>query len=170
MSLITPDFGLLFWMTLIFGIVFFILAKFGFPMITGMVDKRSDRINESIAKAREAEQMLAGLEERQAWMIQETQQEQARILKEASDARNRMMEKAREDASEETARMLEHAKTQIAAEKESALRDIRRQVSLLSVEVAEKIIRKDLEKTSEQLDLIDKLFDEAARKDDSMRS
>ena len=48
MSLITPDFGLLVWMTLIFGIVFFVLAKWGFPLITGMVDKRSDRINQSI--------------------------------------------------------------------------------------------------------------------------
>ena len=51
MSLITPDFGLLFWMTLIFAILFFVLAKFGFPAITGMVDKRSERINESIGKA-----------------------------------------------------------------------------------------------------------------------
>ena len=58
MSLVTPDFGLLFWMTLIFAIVFFVLAKWGFPAITGMVDKRSERINESIEKAREAEKML----------------------------------------------------------------------------------------------------------------
>ena len=57
MSLITPDFGLLFWMTLIFGIVFFVLAKWGFPLITGMVDKRSDRIEQSIAKARENRHM-----------------------------------------------------------------------------------------------------------------
>ena len=59
MSLVTPDFGLLVWMTLIFAIVFFVLAKWGFPAITGMVDKRSERINESIEKAREAEKMLS---------------------------------------------------------------------------------------------------------------
>ena len=56
MSLITPDFGLLVWMTLIFGIVLFILAKFGFPVITSMVDKRSARIEESLRKAEEAQQ------------------------------------------------------------------------------------------------------------------
>ena len=60
MSLITPDFGLLVWMVLIFGIVFFVLAKWGFPLITGMVDKRSDRIEQSIAKAREADGFVFG--------------------------------------------------------------------------------------------------------------
>ena len=71
MSLITPDFGLLVWMTLIFGIVFFVLAKWGFPLITGMVDKRSDRINQSIAQAREAEKMLSELGDRQERLIEE---------------------------------------------------------------------------------------------------
>ena len=163
MSLITPDFGLLVWMTLIFGIVFFVLAKFGFPVITGMVDKRSERINESIAKAREAEERLGALSEEQARMLKEARQEQARILKEASDARESMMAKAREDAGEEARKIIEHAKTQIAAETESAMRDLRRQVSLLSVEVAEKIVRKSLDTTPEQLALIDRLVDEAVK-------
>ncbi|MBR4480109.1 MAG: F0F1 ATP synthase subunit B, partial [Bacteroidales bacterium] len=86
MSLVTPDFGLLFWMTLIFAIVFFVLAKWGFPAITGMVDKRSERINESIEKAREAEKMLSEMAERQAAMLEETRAEQGRILREAAQA------------------------------------------------------------------------------------
>lgn len=61
MSLITPDFGLLVWMTLIFAIVFFVLAKFGFPAITSMVDKRSARIEDALKKADEAEKRLSGL-------------------------------------------------------------------------------------------------------------
>lgn len=162
MSLVTPDSGLLIWMVLIFGILFFILAKFGFPMITGMVDKRSDRINDALDKAREAEQKLSTLAQQQEEMIEQTRQEQARILKEASDARTQMIAKAKEDAREEADKMLEHARTQIAAEKESALRDIRREVSALSVEVAEKILRKELDKTPEQLALIDKMLDEAS--------
>ena len=170
MSLITPDFGLLFWMTLIFGIVFFLLAKYGFPMITGMVDKRSERINESIAKAREAERQLAELAESQAKMIQEAQMEQARILKEASESGARIIAKAKEDAQEEVDRMLEHARTRIAAEQESAMRDIRRQVSLLSVEIAEKILRKELKQDSEQLELLDRMYDETAGLGESKRS
>lgn len=162
MSLITPDFGLLFWMTLIFAIVFFVLAKFGFPMITGMVDRRSKRINESIAKAKEAEESLATLAQQQEKMIQETRAEQARILKEASEARDRMIATAKEEARVQASDMIEHARIEIEAEKESALRDIRRQVSLLSVEIAEKVIRKDLESGAEQMALLDRLFDEAA--------
>ena len=61
MSLVTPDFGLLFWMTVIFAIVFFLLAKFGFPMITGMVNKRTDYIGKSLADAREAQRQLRDL-------------------------------------------------------------------------------------------------------------
>ena len=166
MSLITPDFGLLFWMTLIFGIVFFLLAKFGFPMITGMVDKRSERINASIAKAKEAEERLNALALEQEKMIQEARAEQARILKEASDAREQMVAGAREEARIEAEKMIEHAKVQIAAEKESALRDIRSKVTLLSVQVAEKIVRKELESSSEQRVLIDKLLDEAVKATD----
>lgn len=162
MSLITPDFGLLFWMTLIFAIVFFVLAKFGFPMITGMVDRRSKRINESIAKAKEAEESLASLAQQQEKMIQETRAEQARILKEASEARDRMIATAKEEARVQASDMIEHARIEIEAEKESALRGIRRQVSLLSVEIAEKVIRKDLESGAEQMALLDRLFDEAA--------
>ena len=157
-------------MTLIFGIVFFLLAKFGFPMITGMVDKRSERINESIAKAKEAERQLAELADSQAKMIQEARMEQARILKEASESRAQIIAKAKEEAQEEVDRMLEHARTRIAAEQESAMRDIRRQVSLLSVEIAEKILRKELKQDSEQLELLDRMYDETAGLGESKRS
>ena len=149
-------------MTLIFGIVFFILAKFGFPLITGMVDKRSERIAESIAKAKEAEEKLSTLTEQQNQMLEQTRLEQARILSEASEVRDNMIAKAREEAGQEAAKVIEQARRQISAEKEAALRDIRRQVSALSVEVAENLIRKELDQTSEQLSLIDKLYDEAA--------
>lgn len=162
MSLISPDSGLLIWMTLIFAIVLFILAKFGFPMITGMVDKRSERINESIAKAKEAEQKLARLAEEQKRMIEEARLEQDRIFKEATDTRATIIAQARQDAQDEASKILAHAKTQIAAERESAIRDIRRQVAAISVEVAEKVVRKDLEEDSEQMDLLARMVDEAS--------
>lgn len=160
MSLITPDFGLLFWMTLIFAILFFVLAKFGFPAITGMVDKRSERINESIGKAREAERRLEQLSEQQPRMIEETRAEQARILKEASQAKDTLVAQARQQAQDDAAKILEQARTQIAAEKEIALRDIRAQVANLSVDVAEKILRERLSSEQAQMDLITRMVDE----------
>lgn len=98
MSLITPDFGLLVWMTLIFGIVFFVLAKWGFPMITGSVEKRAQRIGESIKAAKEAEERLRNLAEEQSRMIEEARQEQSRILKEASASRDSIVEQAKDQA------------------------------------------------------------------------
>lgn len=163
MSLITPDFGLLFWMTLIFGIVFFVLAKFGFPLITGMVDKRSERINSSISKAHEAEERFARLEQEQARMIEEVRAEQSRIIKEASQAKENIISEARQRARSEADKILQEARIQIAAEKESALRDVRKEVALLSVSVAEKILRKDLDSDDAQLQLVEKMVDEASR-------
>ena len=161
MSLITPDFGLLFWMVVIFGIVFFLLAKFGFPVITKAVQTRSDHIADSLKAADEAQARLAGLAQEQAKMIEETRLEQSRILKEASQARESIIAQAKEEAAAEAAKLLEHAKVEIAAERESAIRDIRRQVAMISVEVAEKIVRKDLAEGDDQLALLDRLVDEA---------
>lgn len=163
MSLITPDFGLIFWMTLIFAVVFFILAKFGFPMVTGMVDKRSERINESLRLAKEAEVRIAEISQEQKKLIEDANKEQARILKEATDERAKIIAQAKLDASEQAANLIAKARTEIEAEKESALRDIRRQVALLSVDIAEKVIRKDLATDDESLALVDKMVEEMSK-------
>lgn len=157
----------MFWMVLIFGILFFVLAKFGFPIITGMVDKRNERINESIGKAKEAEMKLALLADEQKQMIEEARKEHARILNEAADTRDRIVNEAREKAREETSAMIAKAREEIALEKESAMRSVRREVASLSVEIAEKLVRHDLEETQKQEELIASLIDEAKRQRDS---
>ncbi|MBR0109447.1 MAG: F0F1 ATP synthase subunit B [Bacteroidales bacterium] len=166
MSLITPDFGLLFWMTLIFAVVFFILAKFGFPVITGMVEKRSDRIDESLRKAEEADKAIAELTARGQKIISDAQAEQARILREASATSDSIVAKARDEAKEEAAKIMQQARTDIAAEKESALRDIRRIVANMSVEVAEKVLRTDLGEDKKQDAYLDRLIEEVQRTQD----
>lgn len=166
MSLITPDFGLLVWMTLIFGIVFFVLAKWGFPMITGSVEKRAQRINDSIKAAKEAEEKLRNLAEEQSRMIEETRQDQSRILKEAAASRDNIVEQAKVQAREEASRILDQARTQIATEKESALRDVRKEVALLSVSVAEKVLKASLSDGAEQSALVDRLVDEVSSSKD----
>lgn len=163
MSLIAPDSGLLIWMALIFAIVFFVLAKFGFPIITGMVDKRSDRIDASIAKAKEAELRLEHLADEQKALIEQTRQEQGRILREATETREKILSQAREDAQQEAVKILKNAKTQIEAERETAIREIRRQVAMISVEVAEKVVRKDLGDDSEQAALLDRFVEEVSK-------
>lgn len=165
MSLVTPDFGLLFWMVIIFGVVFFVLAKFGFPVITRMVRKRSDYIEESLKKARQAQQALENLTEESRKILQEAREERARMLKEAGRARDRIIADARNKAREEADKIVAHAKIEIAAEKESALRDICRNMSMLSVRVAEQILRKELDSSEQQLALVDRLVDEYSKSD-----
>ncbi len=153
-------------MTLIFAVVFFILAKFGFPVITGMVEKRSDRIDESLRKAEEADKAIAELTARGEKIISDAQAEQARILREASATSDSIVAKARDEAKEEAAKILQQARTDIAAEKESALRDIRRVVANMSVEVAEKVLRTDLDEDKKQDAYLDRLIEEVQRTQD----
>ena len=163
MSLITPDFGLIFWMVIIFGAVFFILAKFGFPLITGMVEKRSNHIADSLQAAKEAHEELARLAEEQKQMVARTRLEQGQILKDAAHTRDAIIAKAKEDASHEAAKIIEHAKMEIEAEREYALRNLRNQVAMLSVEVAEKIMRMKLEESPDQIALVDRLVEEVEK-------
>jgi len=164
MNLVTPDSGLLFWMVIIFGLLFFILAKFGFPIITSMVDKRDAAIQKSLTDAKEIEKRMTEMVKEHSEMIETARKEQAAIMKEASAARDNLIEKAKEQAREEADKIISDARVQIAAEKESAMRDIRKEVALLSVSVAEKILRKDLEGDPAQNEYLDRLVDEAERK------
>lgn len=160
MNLITPDSGLLFWMVLIFGIVLFLLWKFGFPIITDMVDKRTAHIDESLRLARDAERRMQDLAREQEALIEKTRAEQSRILQEANRTRADIIARAETEASERAGQLLEKARQDIAAEKDSALRDIRKEVALLSVGIAEKILRKDLSEDQRQTAYIDRLLDE----------
>ena len=144
MNLITPDSGLLFWMVLIFGIVFFLLAKFGFPVITSMVEKRNETIEKSLKDAKEIELKMTEMVQDHARMLEEARKEQAQILREATDSRKQILEQAKTDAREEADKIVTEARARIADEKESAMRDIRREAALLSVGVAEKILREEL--------------------------
>ena len=161
MSLVTPEFGLLFWMVVIFGIVFFLLAKFGFPIITDMVDERSAKIAKSLKDADEIEARMAAWKVEQAKILEDARKQQAVILKEATETKARIVADAKAQAKVEADKLLAEAKTQIAAEKESALRDVRKEIALLSVQVAEKVLRNELSDEGSQRAFIDKLVDEA---------
>ena len=161
MSLITPDFGLFFWMTLIFAIVFFILAKYGFPLITGMIKQRSDSIEQSLRAAEEARKALKELADEQKKLIEDARKEQARILNEAAASGDKIVQEAREQAREQTTAMIEKAREEIRIEQDTARREITNEVASLAIEVAEKLIRGHLDSTEKQNALIDKLIEEA---------
>ena len=143
MSLLLPDSGLLFWMTLVFLVVFFILWKWGFPSIIKMVNERKEYIDESLAKAEEANLRLANIQKQGEELLMEAREKQAQILREASETRDTIVGQAQEKARDESAR-------------------IRSQVAELSVQIAEKILHKELSTSAEQTQLINSLLDEVA--------
>ena len=160
MSLLLPDSGLLFWMTLVFLVVFFVLWKWGFPSIIKMVNERKEYIDESLAKAEEANLRLANIQKQGEDLLMEAREKQAQILREASETRDTIVGQAQEKAHEESARILSEAKAEIESQKQAAIRDIRAQVAELSVQIAEKILQKELSTSAEQTQFIDRLLDD----------
>jgi F-type H+-transporting ATPase subunit b len=160
MNLLLPDSGLIFWMALIFAIVFFVLAKFGFPVITGMVEKRNARISDALEAARKAEEALAHLNQEQERIMAETREEQALLKKEAAAERERMIAVARDQAQAEAQKIMDEAKARIQEEKEAALRDMRREVAKISLTIAEQVVRKEMSTEKGQRELVDTLVDE----------
>ena len=161
-AILTPDLGLLFWMLLAFAVVFFVLAKYGFPAITNMVEERKKYIDESLKKAHEASERLENIKQESEAILQDAREKQAQILREAAESRDAIVEQAQVKAREEGARLLDDARVAIEQEKKAAIADIRKQVATLSVEVAEKILRKNLTGDQAQMDLIERMLDEVS--------
>ena len=160
MNLMLPDGGLLFWMTIIFVIVFLVLAKFGFPVITDMVEKRTRRIEDALAAARKAEEAIAHLSEEQERIVAQTKAQQAKMLQEAAAERDKMIAAAQVQAAAEAQKLIEDARSRINEEKEAALKEARKELAIISLAISEKVVRNKLSDDKAQRDLVDRLVDE----------
>ncbi|HHT52608.1 MAG: F0F1 ATP synthase subunit B [Bacteroidales bacterium] len=160
MNLITPDFGLIFWMLIGFGILFFILAKFAWPIITKAISQREEYIQEQLDAADTVKKEMKNLKAEHHQLLQEAKEERDKIL---ADAR-KMVEKMNEEArilrdKEHDARMAE-TKIAIQNEKMKALTDIKNEIALLSIDVAEKILSEELSTQTKQEEMISKWVNE----------
>lgn len=144
--MLTPDIGLLFWMAVIFAIVLGALGKWAFPFITSSLRRRNERIEESLRHAEEVDRRLEALAVESEEVMRAARRDQSQILYEANRAAEEIVREAREKAAAEGARELEDARAQIRAEKERVIKEIRSEVAALSVTVAEKILRSELDK------------------------
>ena len=152
MGLLQPESGLLFWMLLSFIVVFVILAKYGFPVITKMVEERRVFVEKSLEAAKEAKAQLDNIKTESEALLQQAREDQMKILNEAAAAKGQ--------AQAEAQKQLEEAKRQIRLEKEAAVREVRSQIAMLSVDIAEKVIRNKLDNTPAQMSMIDRLLEE----------
>ncbi len=161
MELVNPGLGLIFWMTLAFGIVFFILKKFAWPPIIQALKDREKHIEEALHAADRAHEEMKKLKLDNEQLLKEAKEERDLIMSDARKMRDKMLEEARLKASDEADRIVENAKERIQNERMAAMVDIKNEIGTIALEVAEKILREKMKSTEAQKTYIDKLLDEA---------
>jgi F-type H+-transporting ATPase subunit b len=154
MGLVTPDYGTIFWMVLAFSLVFFILRKYAWGPVMKMLKEREQSIDEALQSASDAREGLTQLKAEHEKMLQEAHAERDKLISEARQIREQLISKAREDAGQETSRLIEQAQRLIESEKLAAMNEIRQQVAALSIDIAEKILKRELADRKQQETLI----------------
>lgn len=158
MGLISPDYGTIFWMVLSFSLVFYLLAKFAWKPIMKGLKERESSIEEALLSAEAARKEMSELRADHEKVMQEARVERDALLGDARKMREEMLEEAKAESAKEGAKLVESARKQIENEKLSAIEDIRTLISKLSVEVAEKILRKEMADAKKSEALIDDML------------
>ncbi len=144
MELINPGIGVIFWMTLSFGIVLFILTKFAWKPIHSAIRERENRIEESLKNAEKVEKEIASINETKDRIISETNQEKIDILEDAKKEKERIIQEAKNEAVKEGQNLIDDAKKAIENEKRKARKQIQQEIAGLSIDMAEKILVTEL--------------------------
>lgn len=160
MELFTPDFGLVFWMFIAFIILFFVLWKWGWPVIIKSMDERADTIDKGVEYAREAKAQLDSAREDARKYIEDAQRKQAEMLRDAAKMKSEIIEEAKKEASLEAKKVMDAAKVSIEQSRKEAELQFRDEVSRFSLEIAEKMVRTRLNNDQAQNELVSKLLDE----------
>lgn len=160
MELFTPETGLIFWMLLVFLVVLSVLGKFAWPFITKAIAEREKYINDSVKAAEEAFSKLESIKEERNEILAKSREEQNTLLKEVQILKEKLIEDAKIQARAEADKLVADARQSILAEKEQALKEVRNQVALLSIGIAGKVLRKNLESETSQIELVNQLLDE----------
>ena len=143
-----------------FLIVLLILAKVGWPMIMGAVDKRNQHISDSLKEAQEAHDALAGIEAAKEKAIAESHAEQIRIMNESHELKKKLLEEARNEARDEAERLIADARLKIEKEQAEAMSQIKAEVITLSVDIAEKLLQRELSDKDAQNRYIEEILKE----------
>lgn len=160
-SLVEPAFGLLFWMTISFGIVFFLLAKFAWKPILSSLRERERTIEDALSEARKAREEIARMNASNEALMNQAREEREVLLKEARDIRDREIAEAKTRAKTEADALMSRARIDIQNEKNAAITEMKNQVASLSLQVAETILRERLSGDVAQQVLVDKVMKDA---------
>lgn len=157
MELVTPGIGLLFWMLLSFTIVLVLLKKFAWKPILKMLKEREDSIDSALKSAENARKEMESLQAGNEKIIGEAIQERDRLMREARELKDQIVGEAKKHAAFEAEKMINAALETIVNEKEAVMTDLKNQVARISIEVAEKILRKELASDENQIKYIKEL-------------
>lgn len=160
MELVKVDIGLLFWMTLSFGTVLFILAKFAWKPIMKGIHDREESIDKALHAAEDAKKEMLKLKAGNEELLNQAKEERDALLREARKLKDSIIDEARVKANEEAQRIIESARESIQYEKLAVINDLKNQVASISIEIAEKILQKELANKEEQQQLTKKLIEE----------
>ena len=153
MDLLTPGPGLIIWQAFVFLLLFLLLSKLAWKPILNSLKEREQSIQSALDSAENAKKEMANLKAENEKLLCETREERDKILRDARAAANRIHDQAQADAKKNADRMIDDAKSIIQTEKNAALRDVREQVAMFSLEIAEKLIKKNLSDDKSQKDL-----------------
>jgi F-type H+-transporting ATPase subunit b len=154
MELVTPGIGLIFWQTLTFLLVLFLLSKFAWKPIMASLREREHSIESALRMADQAKLEMQALKADNEKLLQEARVERDRILREASEAGNALVEQAKNKANEEGSRMIENARVAINNEKKAAITEVKNLAGALSIEIAERILKHELKDPAAQQALV----------------
>ena len=159
MNFTAPE-SLVFWTTLIFLVFFLLLRKFAWKPILGAVKQREDSINNALQAAENARKEMQNLQADNERIIQEARAERDAMIKEAREIKEKMIADAKAEAQAQGEKMIELAKATINSEKNAAMAELKAQVSGLSLEIAEKILKQELSNAAAQTTLVEKMLDD----------
>jgi F-type H+-transporting ATPase subunit b len=157
MNFTSPE-SLIFWTTIVFIVFFLLLRKFAWKPILGAVKSREDSINTALESAEAARREMQDLTATNERILQEARMERDAMLKEAREMREKMIAESKADAIAEGDRMIEQAKAAIQAEKNAAMSELKVQVSTLSLDIAEKLLKTELSNKDSQKQLVEKML------------
>jgi F-type H+-transporting ATPase subunit b len=160
MQLLTPGLGLIIWTLLAFLVVFLILKKYAWPAILGGLKKREETIAEALASAERIRAEMAQMKSENESLLAQAREERAGMLKDAKHTADKMISDAKERAKSEYDKILADAQSAIQQQKNAVLTDLKNQVGALIIEVAEKVLRKELSDKNKQEDYIRQLSEE----------
>lgn len=160
MELVLPGTGLIFWMTLSFLILAFILGKFGWPIIVKSLDNRETKITEALELADKTREEMKNLQANNEQLLKEAKEERDAILAEARKISQKMYDDAKDKANEEARRILESAKENIHFEQMKAIAEVRNTIAELSLEIAGKVLAEEMKENGKHTSYVNRLVDE----------